>query len=166
MTPTFYIAHSTPGRTRIRWAGDASEKNCITALATEIENLNGVVKAVPRITTGSIIIEHDEKEWPGLQTELNNKLSLNFTFTSPAMQRSGVESLNQGLDNLDGALKKVNMDFDSVTMLMLSALAIIQALRGQVMSSSVSFLWYAFTLSMMARGKADNFRDDSPDTTE
>ena len=166
MTLPFYIAHATPVRTRIRWAGDTSERNRITALATDIEQLNGVVKAVPRITTGSIIIEHDETQWPSIQAELSEKLSLTFTSKPPAMQRSGVASLNKGLDDLDGALKKVNMDFDSATILMLSALAITQALRGQVMSSSASFLWYAFNLAAMARSKADKIRDDSPDTTE
>jgi hypothetical protein len=166
MTPTFYIAHSSPGRTRIRWAGDASEKSRVTEYAAEIENLAETVTADPRMVTGSIIIEHDALPWSSLQARLTDQLSLTFTATPEAGKRSGTEALNKNIDDLDGALKHLNMDFDSLTLLILSVLAIIQAARGQVMSSSVSFLWYAFNLLMMARNRTDRISQDIPETTE
>jgi len=166
MTPTFYIAHSTSGRTRIRWAGDASEKTTIYELATDIANLHGVDNAVPRMTTGSIIIEHHETEWTTLQPQLTDKLSLEFSSAPPALRRSGAQVLNHRIDNFDGALKNMNLDVTSLTLLLLSVLAIIQALRGQVMGSSVTFLWYAFNIVSRARGKADQMLDDSSDSAQ
>ena len=166
MTLTFYIAHTSPGRTRIRWAGDASEKGRIIQLAAEIEKINAVVSADPRMTTGSIVIEHDGIEWSSLQTQLSDQLSMVFPPIAQPMKRSGAKALSQSIDNLDGALNKVNMDFDSLTLLMLSTFAIIQALRGQIIGSSSSFLWYAFNLAVMARNRTDKPGDEQPETTE
>lgn len=166
MTPSFYIAHSSPGRTRIRWAGDASEKSCVSELAAEIENLAEAVKADPRMTTGSIIIEHDDMPWSSLQARLTDQLSLTFTATPEPVNRSGTEVLNNNIDDLNGALKYLNMDFYSLMVLMLSVLAIIQAMRGQVMSSSGSYLWYAFNLLMMARNRTGKISEDLPETNE
>ena len=166
MTAVFYVAHTSPGRTRIRWVGDAEEKASVLALAADIESLPEVDRAEPRITTGSIVIQHDGTEWPGLQAQLSDQLSISFAANPAAVKRNGAEALHHDIDLLDGALKRVNTDFDSITLLGLSVLAIIQALRGQVMSSSVSFLWYAFTLAMMARDKADKAKDDIPDPAE
>jgi len=166
MTPIFYIAHRAPGRTRIRWAGDASEKASVFALAAEIENLNADIIADPRITTGSIIIQHEGLPWPSVETQLADRLSITILAGPPTVKGSGAAALYKDINRLDGALKHLNLDFDSVTLLMLSAAAITQALRGQVMSSSVSFLWYAFTLAMMARGKAASDPDPTSDATE
>ena len=166
MTAVFYIAHTSPGRARIRWAGDTADKGNITELATRIESIPTVVSADPRITTGSIVIEHDAVDWPSLQAQLVDQLSMSFVAPPPAVKHSGAEALNRDIDRVDGALKHVNMDFHSVTLLMLSCLAIIQALRGQVMSSSVSFLWYAFTLATMARDRKNPIKDDIPEVSE
>ena len=166
MTLTFHIAHTSPGRTRIRWAGDASAKETIRELAAEIEKIDAVVSADPRMTTGSIIIEHDDIEWPSLQAQLSDQLSMIFTPCVPPMKRSGAKALSQSIDNLDGTLNKLNMDFDSLTLLMLSTLAVIQALRGQVIGSSSSFLWYAFNLAIMARNRTDKAGDELPESTD
>jgi hypothetical protein len=166
MTPTFYIAHATPGRTRIRWAGDSAEKNIVSALATDIANINGVDKAEPRIVTGSIIIQHEGQIWPALESQLTDQIPLEFTTVPPAFAHNGAQTPNDSIANVDGALKHVNMDVYSIAILMLCAFAIVQALRGQFMSSSSSFLWYAFNLAVMARNKVDKIRDDTPDLIE
>jgi hypothetical protein len=82
------------------------------------------------------------------------------------VKRSGTAALNENIDNLDGALKHLNMDFNSLMLAILSVLAIIQAMRGQVMSSSGSYLWYALNLLMMARNRPDKIGEDIPETTE
>ena len=163
MTPLFYVAHATPGRTRIRWAGDSDDKYIVSELAGDFANVAGVVTVEPRTVTGSIIIQHDGQEWPTLQSALSDQLSIEFTAAPPAVKRNGADAVNDSIDTIDDALKLVNMDFDSFLMLMLCALSIIQALRGQVMSSSVSFLWYAFTLASMVRDKDNKHRDKETD---
>lgn len=161
----FFIAHATTGRTRIRWAGDSKQKNSIRALAADIANIDGVDSAEPRIVTGSIIIQHEGQAWSTLQSRLTDQLPLKFTDAPAAFAHNGTQASNDSIGNIDGALKHVNMDLYSISILMLCAFAIVQALRGQIMSSSSSFLWYAFNLVMMARSRADKIRDDSPDLT-
>ena len=160
MMPLFYVAHATPGRTRIRWAGDSDEKHSVTGFASDIANFAGVIKAEPRTVTGSIVIQHEGLEWPALQSALSERLPIEFTTGPLAIKRNGVDAFNDGIDTVDDVLKLVNLDFNSLLMLMLCALSIIQALRGQVLSSSVSFLWYAFTLAAISRDKEPKHRND------
>mgnify|MGYP001812480034 CR=1 FL=1 len=151
MTHTFYIAHTTSGRTRIRWAGDASDKASIRQVAENIAAIEGVDQALPRITTGSIIIEHDQAEWSDLEPQITDRLSVEITVPQ---SRSGLALLNHELDKVDNTLKGINTDLPSVTVLLLIMLAITQALRGQVTGNSMSFLWYALSIASRTRGRA------------
>jgi hypothetical protein len=54
---------------------------------------------------------------------------------------------------IDEALKEMQLDLNTLTMLMILVLAIGQALRGQVMVSSASLLWFAYTIATRARDK-------------
>ena len=165
MTSAFYIAHATAGRTRIRWAGDVSDKAGIVEVAEKISDIEGVDQAMPRIKTGSIIIEHDHTDWSTLEPLLTDKLSLEFT--TPVVQvRTGIDVLNQGLDKVNGTLKSVNTDLPSVTVLLLAMLAITQALRGQVIGNSMSFIWYALSIAAMNRGTPGTPFDSAQDVTE
>ena len=166
MTYAFTIAHKTEGRTRIRWAGDASEKNRIGELAESIAGLNGVDRAVPRTRTGSIIIEHEHEEWPSIETRLCEDLSLEFKSTAAAA-RSGLQALNHELDRVDGALRKsINTDLPSASVILLLILAITQAIRGQVMGNSMSFIWYALSIAAKARNSADTGADTTTAVAE
>ena len=166
MTYAFTIAHTTEGRTRIRWAGDASEKTRIGELAESIAGLSGVDRAVPRIRTGSIIIEHEHEEWPSLEPRLCEELSLVFKSTTAAT-RSGLQALNHELDRVDGALRKsINTDLPSASVILLLILAITQAIRGQVMGNSMSFIWYALSIAAMARNSADTGADTTTTIAE
>lgn len=156
MSHAFFIAHTTSGRTRIRWAGDVTEKAKVTELAADIAQVQGVDNALPRVNTGSIIIEHDNRDWSELEAQLTEKLPLTFITSAPSSPRyTGVARLNQGLDNVDETLKGMNMDLSSLSVLFLLVMAITQALRGQVAVSSASLLWYAFSVASRARGATD-----------
>jgi hypothetical protein len=159
----FYIAHATSGRTRIRWAGDASEKAGITRIAERIADLRGVSQASPRITTGSIIIEHERVAWSDIESQLISELSLQLGAPPQAAARSGLDALNLMLDRVDGTLKTMHTDLGSVTTLLLIIAAIAQAMRGQVSSSSMSYLWYALSMAAMSRNKSDTQPDPTTD---
>jgi hypothetical protein len=166
MTYTFTIAHSTEGRTRIRWAGDVSEKTRIGELAESIAGLSGVDRAVPRMTTGSIIIEHEHEVWSSIEPRLCKDLSVAFRPTAAATQ-SGLQALNHELDRVDGALRKgINIDLPSASVILLLILAITQAVRGQVMGNSMSFIWYALSIAAMARNSADTGADTTTAVAE
>jgi hypothetical protein len=166
MTFAFNIAHTTDGRTRIRWAGDSTEIDHIRKIADGIAGIKGIERAIPRMRTGSIIIDHGGVKWSSLMPQLTEKLSLEFK--SPAARRrlTGLETFNQGLHQVDETLKDMNTDLHSLTVIMLVVLSITQALRGQVMVSSGSLLWYAFSVASKARRAADSPPDITPDTTE
>ena len=154
MKPAFYIAHTTSGRTRIKWAGDRGNKAIVIEVAENIAAIEGVDQAVPRLSTGSIIIEHEQAEWSSLEPEIADRLSLNFS-TPVHQPRTATDTINQGLDQVNGALKSVNTDLGSVTVLLLLILTVAQAWRGQVLSSSGSYLWYVLSIAMMARNKTN-----------
>jgi hypothetical protein len=166
MTYAFYIAHSTKGRTRIRWAGNDSDKTTISEVAENIAAIEGVGQAIPRITTGSIIIEHDATPWPTIQPQLTDQLSLQFTSPAPAHTHTGLEALNKRLDQVDGMLKGMNTDLKSLTVFMLVVLAITQAMRGQVMVSSASLFWYALSVASKARNNAGETLETAGDAAE
>ena len=164
MTHAFYIAHTTLGRTRIRWAGDAYDKTRIREVADTIATIEGVDQALPRMATGSIIIEHDQAEWSILEPQITDRLSVEFT--APESRR-GLDALNQGLDKVEGTLKGLNTDLPSMAVLLLTVLAITQALRGQVMGNAMSFLWYALSIASMTRGSTTAApQDTTADITE
>ena len=162
MNHTFYIAHTTSGRTRIKWAGDRDDKASIIGVAENIATIEGVDQAVPRLSTGSIIIEHEQAEWSSLEPEIADRLSLKFG--APVSQpRTAMDTINQGIDQVNGALKSINTDLGSVTVLLLLILTVAQALRGQVLSASGSYLWYALSIAMMARDKANTQQEPALD---
>jgi hypothetical protein len=166
MTAAFYVAHATSGRTRIRWAGDAAEKGDVAEIAQNIAGIEGVDQASPRVTTGSIIIEHEQAEWPEIRSRLEDRLSLKIGPSAVAEPGTAIDTLNHGVDRINGALKGINTDLGSLSIFLLLVLAVTQAVRGQVMGSSVSFLWYAVTIIMTSRGTAGTAGDTATDTTE
>jgi hypothetical protein len=166
MTCAFYIAHSTDGRTRIRWHGDNSDKAGICEIAEHINQIPGVDRAAARIATGSIIIEHETAKWSAIEPQLTDKLSVEFSTPARKPANTGILALNKGLDQVDGALKGMNTDLRSLTVFMLVVLAITQALRGQVMVSSASLLWYAFSVASKARKTGADTLEAPVDATE
>lgn len=165
MSLPFQIAHTTSGRTRIKWAGARDNKASVLAVAENIAAIEGVDQATPRLPTGSIVIEHEQAEWSSLEPEIADRLSL--TFSKPVSQpRTGMDTINQGIDQVNGALKTVNTDLGSVTVLLLLILTVAQALRGQVLSASGSYLWYALSIAMMARDKANTQPEPALDDAE
>ncbi len=166
MNPAFYVAHGTSGRTRIKWAGDRADKARVIEVAENISAIEGVDKAEPRPSTGSIVIEHEQVEWSILESELAGIVSLQSGVPTPTGPRSGMDTVNRGIDQFNGALKSINTDLGSVTVLMLLILAVTQAFRGQVMSSSSSFLWYALNIAATARPTAATPDGTEPDVSE
>ena len=151
MSFPFVIAHVTDGRTRIRWAGETADKDQITDIAAGINELPAVDWAEARTASGSIIIEHHAKDWKTLQSQLTESQSLEFIIPPARQDLTGIQALNQGLEKINGGMKSVNADLPSLTVFLLTIMAITQGLRGQVMGNAVSFLWYAMSIAMMSR---------------
>jgi hypothetical protein len=166
MIYTFYIAHATDGRTRIRCGDDISDKAVISEIAEHMAQIPGVDQAVPRIATGSIIIEHETVQWSAIEPQLTEELSVEISTPPRKPAYTGIMALNKGIDQVDGTLKGMNTDLRTLTVFMLVVLAITQALRGQVMVSASSLLWYAFSVASKARKSSDDTLEASVDASE
>lgn len=166
MSAPFYIAHTTRGRTRIRWAGDTADRTGVAEIASQIAGMEGIDQAIPRTSTGSIIIEHEPTDWTALEPRLTRDLSLKFVPPPPVRPRTALGTINLGVDQVNGTLKAMNTDLGSVSVLVLLVLAITQAARGQVMGNAVSFLWYALNMANMARGAAGPAAGATADSIE
>ena len=135
------------------------------AVAENIAAIEGVDQALPRPSTGSIVIEHEQTNWSSLEPEIADRLSLKFS-TPVSRPRTGMDTINQGIGQVNGALKTINTDLGSVTVLFLLILTVVQALRGQVLGNSGSYLWYALSIAMMARNKANTQPEPALDDAE
>jgi len=161
MSYRFTVPHSLPERTRIRWAGDKTERATIHDLALRIESLAGVTRSEARLATGSIIIEHDGIDWDKLEGQLRRELSIEIQPMAPVPFRTGLETFNDNVNRLDDRLAQINLDLNSMSFLLLMLMAVAQAVQGRVGASSVSFLWYAMSLaSRVRRNNADNRSED------
>jgi hypothetical protein len=165
MSHAFHIAHATSGRTRIKWAGEREDRASVVDVAAQIAAVEGVDHALPRPGTGSIIIEHEQVQWPQLESELADRLSLQFSTPAIPEPRTAMETINRGIDQTNAMLKGINTDLGSVTVLMMLILAVVQAYRGQVGSSSASFLWYALSIATMARGSDNTVQNADAEST-
>jgi hypothetical protein len=126
----------------------------------------GIDQAVPRIATGSIIIEHETVKWSAIEPQLADKLSVEFTAPPREPAYTGIMALNKRIDQVDDTLKGLNTDLRSLTVFILVVLAITQATRGQVMVSATSLLWYAFSVASKARKGSGGTFEASANATE
>lgn len=160
MSYRFTVPHSLPERTRIRWAGDKTERAAIHDLAVRIESLAGVTRSEPRLATGSIIIEHDGIDWESLEIRLRRELAIEIQPAVPVRVRTGLETFNDNVNRLDDRLGKINLDLNSMSFLFLMLMAVAQAVQGRVGASSVSFLWYAMSLAARMRANSGDNRSE------
>ena len=153
MSYSFNIAHAINGRTRIRWTGDVEDKYRVIEIASQLDEIIGIDKAIAKPVTGSIVIFHESTDWSDLQPRLEQVSQIDFSDKPVERKLTGVEVLNHSMDDLDASLRTRNLDLNSLTFLMVLGFALIQAWRGQVMVSSGSLLWMAYNLSAQARDK-------------
>ena len=165
MSLAFQIAHTTSGRTRIKWADERDERARVIDIAGQIAAIEGVDQALPRPGTGSIIIEHEQVQWPQLESEHAGRLSIQFSAPAIPEPRTAMDTINRGIDQTNAMLKGINTDLGSVTVVLMLVLAVAQAYRGQVGGSSVSFLWYALSIATMARGSDNTVQTTDADST-
>jgi len=166
MSLLFYIAHTTHGRTRIRWASDEEQRHRVMEIASKLEQIDGILNVEARLVTGSIIIEHPETPWAEITPLIEQHTSIQFCTTPQPPMRNGLQSLNTGLDKIDAVLRKESqngMDLKDLSFILLVMLAVIQALRGQVMVSASSFLWFALNVAMSSPSSGPGPKDISPE---
>ncbi|MGD8911712.1 MAG: hypothetical protein PVI97_05670 [Candidatus Thiodiazotropha sp.] len=158
MKATWYIAHQTEGRTRLRSCVPLENGEELIDLTDAFIRLDGVEEVIPRASTGSLIIQHPMQSWQSLLPQLK-ALGLRI---GEAPEQARVNALPQ-MVQLFSQLDKSISDFsggkaDTRTLLFFTylVLGITQLYRGQVLGPAAGLFWYAFeTLRDMDRERSD-----------
>jgi hypothetical protein len=149
MSPTAYIAHQIPGRVRLKIPAKRGDARYFESIASLFTDCREVHYSETNPTTGSILILHEGDLMPLIQRAEQQSLfqiACQPSATIPLKART-TDSFKQ----TDSSLKNLTnggLDLATVLFLGLIALAIYQALEGNVLAPASTLLWYAFaTLS-------------------
>jgi len=151
MPPDAYIVHQIPGRVRFKVPARRGDTRYFEETSTLLAECRGVHLSQINPTTGSLLIRHEGDLTPIMAFAKRKKLFQIVQNAPPAIfvrERAG-----ESFKAADSALKSVSnggMDLLGVLFLGLVALAIHQALEGNIWAPASTLLWYAFTLSFFA----------------
>jgi hypothetical protein len=145
MNREWYIAHQIEGRTRIKPCAPLEESEILMELADRFNSLDGVLGAIPRPATGSLIIEHPVQSWQRLLPQLQ-ALGLRLR-EAPEPQLSNLLSpMVQMFTEVDETIRdSTDGQVDSRTLLFFIylLLGVTQLFRGQVLGPAVGLFWFA-----------------------
>ncbi len=147
MLPEARIVHRLPGRLRFRFdrLGAAEQ---LLALAEKMQACPGVRSVSANPLTGSLLILHATSDTEILRyAESHALFSVRPTSRDEAQPdaAAGLRALSQGVRQVTGGA----IDLDGFLLLVLTGLAIQQAIEGNVMVPAAALLWNAYTLSRM-----------------
>ncbi|MCU0842022.1 MAG: hypothetical protein MUC79_09915 [Thiobacillaceae bacterium] len=144
------VVHRSPGRLRIRFEQHRRDAASLSRLCSALGVCPGIVGVSHNPLTGSLLILHHADE----ATILRFAASQGLFETAP--HDSGPPDVQAemaaGLDGFSQALRRVSgnsLDANGLLVLGLAALAIQQAIEGNVMVPAASLLWYAYSASRM-----------------
>lgn len=141
------IVHSLPGRLRFKFdrLGEADE---LLAVAEKMQGCPGIRSVTANPLTGSLLILHDTCEADIMHyAESHSLFSVRPVGAAPARPdaAAGLRALSQGVRQVTNG----SVDLDGLLMLVLTGLAIQQAIEGNIMVPAAALLWNAYTLSRM-----------------
>ncbi len=121
------VAHSMPGRTRLRLAGSGTDIIALAVAATRLRKAKGVRSVEPRPVTGSLVVLHEGEfaAVAGCMPGLGLALSASAEARRPAAPRIG--RIEPGTAGAIG----------------LAALALVQMRRGNLLPPALTLAWYA-----------------------
>lgn len=141
------IVHSLPGRLRIKFDRLRGAEELL-AVADKMQGCPGIRSVTANPLTGSLLILHDTCEAEIVHyAEAQSLFSVRPLGEAPARSdaAAGLRALSQGVRLVTGDA----VDLDGLLVLLLTGLAIQQAIEGNLMAPAATLLWYAYTLSRM-----------------
>jgi hypothetical protein len=149
------VLHQIPGRARIRVNTAKGDADTLARIAERLSALASVQEVAGNPVTGSLLIKH-VGEFAEIAVAAE-KLGL-FALVQGTRGPLDVQGhLNQGLRHLDRDIKSVTsgeMDFNGLLVLAFGALAIQQAIEGQVVIPAAAALWYALGAAQRPKEQA------------
>lgn len=153
MLPTAVMVHQLPGRLRLRVADRRRDTAYFEQLAQQLGQCPGVVEALVRPLTGSVLILHEGRD-SDVILEYARVFNL-FEVAQPvapalpAADRPG-QVIRQRLRQVDRWMRhesRDQTDLRSVAFVGLLGAGIWQALRGNLLPAGATLLWYALALT-------------------
>jgi hypothetical protein len=120
----------------------------LARIAAWFGGVRGVVEVDARADTGSLIVEYEDVSWEELE-ELAIRRGILITERPAESTRSGLTGVQAVAVDLNRSLQEKTaggMDGRSLGVALLLMLALVQAMRGRVLSPASSYLWYAINL--------------------
>jgi hypothetical protein len=155
------VLHQLPGRTRIRIAGAKGNDSILGQVAEGLRSLPEVQTVKVNAVTGSLLIAHDGQF--GSLADKAAEMGLFILGRSLPAALDFQAHLNRGLQQLERDIQTVtggNMDFNGVLILAFTALAIQQAIEGQVVVPAATALWYALNAAQRPKGQGTTDTQD------
>lgn len=147
MLPEARIVHSLPGRFRLKFDRQTAA-DALLAMAEQMQGCPGIRSITANPLTGSLLILHDTQE----EAILRYAEAQAVFKARPAGETqdrpdpaAGLRALSQGVHQVTGG----SIDLDGLLVLVLTGLAVQQAIEGNVMVPAAALLWNAYTLSRL-----------------
>jgi len=153
MAPRARIVHRLPGRLRLKVPEKRRDTAWFTEIVGRLEQVSGVEQVEISPLSGSMLIRYDPNE-PLEQRLRQNGL---IQIENPAAPSSPVvDTLADVISRSDQALERRTggkASLRTLLILVLVALAIVQTLRGRILTPAISLLWFAMVLAFMAKNR-------------
>lgn len=147
MLPEARLVHRLPGRLRFKFDRLRAAEQLL-AVAEKMQGCPGIRSVTANPLTGSLLILHDTCEADIMHyAESQSLFSVRPLGAAPTRPdaAAGLRALNQGLRQVTNG----SVDLDGFLVLVLTGLAIQQAIEGNIMVPAAALLWNAYTLSRM-----------------
>lgn len=149
MSPGFFVAHQTEGRTRLRVIEMPADPASFAAAAERIAAVGQVAEVQPRLDTGSMVILHPAMG-PAALLQALPAAGIELQPEPERLARPALAPFRERLDRADTLVRDVSQgsaDLRTLAFLAAGGLALMQTLRGQTLGNAASFLWYAYNLA-------------------
>jgi hypothetical protein len=160
MLPTAVIAHSALGRVRFKVAERRRQEEFFAMAAERLGAAPGVRGVEVNPLTGSILVHHE-----GQLSKLQKYAEANGLFTSASSSESLPILVRRQVSWLDRQVQERSEQFltlESLALLLLLGMGMLQLLRGQLAAPAVTAFWYAGALLAASRQASERAGPDTP----
>ena len=153
MAPVAQVVHRARGRLRLRVPGRRHDEGFFAGLSGRLAVLPGVIGVSANPATAGLLLLLDPASDHDPVSAIAAAGLLEVVEQGPVLSPA-LSGLRRASDRLDLGLAEATggiADLRTLTFVLLLALALHQAARGQLLVPAASLLWYAFDLIRFAR---------------
>jgi hypothetical protein len=142
---TYEMAHSIPGRMRLRVDDARGDGDRLDAYRDSIADMPGVQSVTANPRTGSLLVHYDSET----QSLLHSLSTAGLVLAAAAGQAPALRQPEEPVRSGSGAgaaSRSAPAQPRQFVAVLLFGLAAVQAARGEIMVPAATLLWYAFHL--------------------